>query len=48
VNNWQSNKNLVLVTHHVTIGSLTNYYPSSGEIVVTDKSFNLIGSVKIN
>jgi len=48
VNNWKSNKNLVLVTHHVTIVSLTNYYPSSGEIVVTDKSFKIIGSVKIN
>ncbi|MBM5786873.1 MAG: histidine phosphatase family protein [Candidatus Fonsibacter sp.] len=48
VNNWKSSKNLVLVTHHVTIGSLTNYYPNSGEIVVTDKSFKVIGSVKIN
>jgi len=48
VNNWKSNKNLILVTHHITIGSLINYYPSSGEIVVTDKSFKVIGSVKIN
>ncbi len=45
---FKSNKNLVLVTHFVVISEILNYSPSSGEIVISDKSFNKIGSIKIN
>mgnify|MGYP001177724531 CR=1 FL=1 len=48
VKNWNSNKNLVLVTHYVVIHETLDYAPSSGEIVISDKKFNLIGSLKIN
>ena len=48
LNNWQSDKNLVLVTHYVLITELLNYSPSSGEIVISDLSFNLLGSILID
>ena len=46
--NLKSNKNLILVTHYVLISEVLGYGPSSGEIVVSDKNFNIIGSIKIN
>ena len=45
---FKSDKNLVLVTHYVLISEVLNYAPSSGEIVVSDKNFNMIGSIEIN
>ena len=48
IKNWDGNKNLVLVTHYVVITEALGYAPSSGEIVVSDKKFNKIGSIKIN
>jgi len=48
INRFKSDKNLVLVTHYVLISEVLNYGPSSGEIVVSDKNFNMIGSIKIN
>ena len=47
INNWKSDKNLILVTHYVVILETLNYAPSSGEIVVSDKNFNLLGTIKI-
>ena len=48
VQKFKSNQNLVLVTHYVLISEVLNYAPSSGEIVVSDKNFNIIGSIEIN
>ena len=48
VNKFKSDKNLILITHYVLISKVLNYAPSSGEIVVSDKNFNMIGSIKIN
>ena len=48
IKNFKSNKNLILVTHYVLISEILNYGPSSGEIIVSDKNFNIIGSVEIN
>ena len=48
IKNWDGNKNLVLVTHYVVITEALGYAPSSGEIVVSDKKFNKVGSIKIN
>ena len=46
VKKFKSNKNLILVTHYVLISEVLNYAPSSGEIVVSDKNFNMIGSIE--
>ncbi len=48
IKQFKGNKNLVLVTHYVLISEVLNYAPSSGEIVVSDKNFNMIGSIEIN
>ena len=48
IKKFKSNKNLVLVTHYVLISEVLNYAPSSGEIVVSDKNFNIIGTIEIN
>ena len=44
----KSNKNLILITHYVLIAEVLNYGPTSGEIVVSDKNLNMIGSIEIN
>ena len=48
IKNLESKKNLILVTHYVFISEVLNYGPSSGEIVVSDKNFNIIGNIEIN
>ena len=45
IKNWNSDKNLVLVTHFVVISSILNTGSSSGEIIISDKNFNIIGSI---
>ena len=45
IKNWKSDKNLVLITHFVVISSILNTGSSSGEIIVSDKNFNIIGSI---
>ena len=47
VKNFKSDKNLIFVTHYVLIYEVLNYAPSSGELVVSDKDFNMIGSIEI-
>ena len=47
VKDWNSNgKNLVLVTHYSIITAVTNAVPSSGELVITDKNFKVLGTIK--
>ena len=47
VNDWNSNgKNLVLVTHYSIITAVTNAVPSSGELVITDKNFEVLGTIQ--
>ena len=48
IKKFKSKNNLILVTHYVFISEILNYSPSSGEIVVSDKNFNIIGSIEIN
>ena len=48
VKKFKGNKNLIFVTHYVLISEVLNYGPSSGEIVVSDKDFNIIGSIEID
>ena len=46
VGKWNGNgKNLVLITHYSIITTVTNAIPSSGEIVITDKNFNVISTI---
>ena len=46
---WKSKgKNLILVTHYSVITAITNAAPSSGEIVISDKNLNVIGTIKTN
>ena len=48
INDWNSNKNLILVTHYVVIKEILDYAPSSGEIVISDKNFKKIGNIMID
>ena len=48
ISSWNSKKNLVLVTHYVVISETISVGSSSGEIIVSDKKFNIIGSIKTN
>ena len=48
IKNLESKKNLIFVTHYVFISEVLNYGPSSGEIVVSNKNLNIIGSIEID
>ena len=45
IKDWDGNKNLILVTHYVVISEMLNIGVSSGEIVISNKSYNIIGSI---
>ena len=45
INQWKGNENIIFVTHFVVISSMLNIGTSSGEIVITDKNLNIIGSI---
>ena len=46
VSNWNGKGgNLVLVTHYVIILAITGETTRSGEIVITDKSFNVLSTI---
>ena len=48
INNWNSKKNLVLVTHFVVILEILGIGVSSGELAISDKNFNVLGTLEIN
>ena len=48
INNWESDSNLIIVTHYVVISTLLNTTTSSGEMVITDKKLNILGNLEIN
>ena len=48
ISSWNSKKNLVLVTHYVVISETLNMGSTSGEIVVSDKNYNIIGRIETN
>ena len=47
IKNWNRKQNLVFVTHYVVISEILNYASSSGEIVITDKNFKVVDTIKI-
>jgi phosphohistidine phosphatase SixA len=42
INNWKSKKNLVLVTHYVVISEILKVSSNSGELIISDKKFNIL------
>ena len=49
VKKWNGNeKNLVLITHYSIITAVTNAVPSSGEIVIANKNFKVLGTIQTN
>ena len=48
VKKFNSDGNLIFITHYVLISEVLNYGPSSGEIVISDKNFNIVGTVEID
>ena len=47
VSHWEGNgKNLVLVTHYSIITAVTNAVPSSGELVITNRDFEVLGTIQ--
>ncbi len=47
INNWNKKDNLIFVTHYVFISEILNYAPSSGEIIITDKNFNIVDTLEV-
>ena len=49
VKDWNGNGgNLVLITHYIIIGSVTDVLPRSGEVVITDKNFKVLSTIRTN
>jgi len=49
IDSWDDTEgNLILMTHYVIIGGTLGYYPSSGELVITDKRLEVLDSIKTN
>jgi len=49
VKKWNGKgRNLILITHYSIITAITNAVPASGEIVVTDKNFNVLATIPSN
>ena len=48
IKSWESDKNLILVTHFVVISSILNMGTSSGEMIISDKNYNIIGNKIFN
>ena len=47
IKGWDKKQNLIFVTHYVFILEILDYAPSSGEIVIVDKNFNIVDTVEI-
>ncbi len=49
VKNWRGKgKNLILITHYSIITAITDSLPGSGEIIITDKNFNVLSTISTN
>ncbi len=48
IKSWESDKNLILVTHFVVISSILNMGTSSGEMIISDKNYNIIDNKIFN
>ena len=48
IKDFNGDENLIFVTHYIVISELLNYSSSSGEIVISDKNYNIIGNLTIS
>ena len=48
IKKWNNNGNIILVTHYVVIMELLNIGPKSGEIIVSNKNYEVISRKTIN
>ena len=46
IKKWKGKKNLILITHYVVINEILNVSPNSGEIIISDNEFNVIGKLE--
>ena len=46
IKKWKGKKNLILITHYVVISEIFNVSPISGEMIISDIEFNVIGKLK--
>ena len=44
---WNGHKNIVFITHFVVISEIFNVGVSSGEMIVSDKNYNILGNIII-
>ena len=47
IKNWNGKKNLVFITHYVVISELFNQGVASGEIIISNKNYQILGSILI-
>jgi phosphohistidine phosphatase SixA len=45
---WNSKRNIVFITHYVVILEVLDTTVNSGEIIVADKNYKVIGTIEIN
>ena len=48
IDDYNGNQNIVFVSHYVVIAELLNVGVKSGEIIISNKDYDIIGSVEIN
>ena len=48
ISNWDNNSNLVLVTHYVVILEILGIGTGSGEIIISDKKYQIKDRIEIN
>ena len=48
IKTWDDDRNLILVTHYVVISEMLGVGVNSGEIIVSDKNYNIIDSIEIS
>jgi|TARA_B110000967_G_C18778538_1_gene506963 phosphohistidine phosphatase SixA len=46
IKKWHGKKNLILITHYVVIKEILNVSPKSGEMIIFDIEFNVIGKLE--
>ena len=45
IKDHDNKKNIIFLTHYVVINETLNYSPNSGEIIVIDKNYNILGNL---
>jgi phosphohistidine phosphatase SixA len=48
VYSWNNKKNIIFITHYVVILEVLDTAVNSGEIIVADKNYKVIGTIEIN